>query len=326
MAHNKERLLLLLKELMDNTDELHEYTIKDLISLYEKNGLSADPRTIRDDIAKLQEAGFDVVDTPRRGKPTVYCYSRTFSNEEVQMIIDAVSAAKSISSGQGTSLVLRLLKLKNKNAGPAPYTPETEVSGHEKIPNRNLLVTIQMITQAIRQGKKISYQYYDYGLDKKRILHNDGELYIYSPYGFAWDEDRYYLLGQVDKRPGIINPVRTDLLANVQVLEEAAVPAPKDFSVRKYSDKVFKMFGGEESEVTLEADNRLMKKFIDRFGDAFTVKPASETTFCATVTVPVSPTFFSWVFQYNGRVRITAPEKVRAEYAGMLRRLLAYYE
>ena len=79
----------------------------------------------------------------------------------------------------------------------------------------------------------------------------------------------------MDKRPGIINPVRMDLLTNVKILDEDAVPAPPGFSPGKYADKVFKMFGGEETEVILEAENTLVKKFIDRFGDSFSIRKAS---------------------------------------------------
>ena len=49
-------------------------------------------------------------------------------------------------------------------------------------------------------------------------------------------------------------------------------------------------------------------------------------SFFATVRVSISPTFFSWVFQYNGRIRIVEPETVTQEYAGMLGRLLRYYQ
>ncbi|MBR3187792.1 MAG: WYL domain-containing protein, partial [Lachnospiraceae bacterium] len=120
--------------------------------------------------------------------------------------------------------------------------------------------------------------------------------------------------------------VRTDLLTNVKILDEDAVPAPPGFSPGKYADKVFKMFGGEETEVILEAENTLVKKFIDRFGDSFSIRKASSTSFFATVWVSISPTFFSWVFQYNGRIRIVEPEIVTQEYAGMLGRLLRYYQ
>lgn len=199
---------------------------------------------------------------------------------------------------------------------------DADVSNHTETPNRNMYATIQIVSSAIAQKKKIRYQYYDYNLRLERILHNDGEVYFYSPYGFAWNEDLYYLLGRVDKRPDIINPIRVDLMCHVEILDEEARPAPPDFSAKKYSDKVFKMFGGEETEVTLEADKSLVRKFIDRFGNNFAITGVTKDTFHATVQVSVSPTFFGWIFQYNGLIRILRPREVLDRYMDMLIRLL----
>ena len=325
MANNRERLLFLLKTLMDNTDATHDLTLKDLEAIYKENGISGTPKTIRADFQTLEEMGFHVVASPNAGKATVYSYEQTFEGPELKMIIDAVSAAKFISPGNTQMLIRKLLGLTSRTAADE-ILQNLDPTDHHESPNRKLFDTIQVITRARDLKKKISYQYYDYNLQKKLILHNNGEVYTYSPYDFAWNEDRYYLLGCVDKRPGIINPVRMDLLTNVKILDEDAVPAPPGFSPGKYSDTVFTMFGGEETEVILEAENTLVKKFIDRFGDSFSIRKASSTTFFATVRVSISPTFFSWVFQYNGRIRIVEPEIVTQEYAGMLGRLLRYYQ
>ena len=40
MANNRERLLFLLKTLMDNTDATHDLTLKDLEAIYKENGIS----------------------------------------------------------------------------------------------------------------------------------------------------------------------------------------------------------------------------------------------------------------------------------------------
>ena len=324
MANNKERLLFLLRKLMDYTDEVHDYTIKQLIDLYEENGMSANVKTVRNDIDKLIEAGFKIVKTTEPGKPTYYSYYQPFNGAELKLILDALGAAKFISPEVSEELAGKLRALANKHVQDE-LLANTDVSGHYDSPNRNFYATIQVISQAIAEGKKISFQYYDYNLNKERILHNDGEIYTYSPYGFAWNEDRYYLLGQVDKRPDVINPFRVDLMCHISILDENALPAPPGFSPAQYSNTVFKMFGGEEKAVTLEADNSLIKKIIDRFGDRFTTTIASDKTFYAEIQAAVSPTFFAWVFQYNGKIRIAGPSDVQEQYTAMLKRTLAAY-
>ena len=323
-AKNKERLLFLLRYLMDHTDEDNECTLNDLVTVFKENGTPATIKTIRNDLEKLKESGFEISENTDTGKPTYYSYKQSFNGADLKMIIDAVSAAKFISQRDCNELVSKLISLANINATKELFS-DTDPGSHHETPNRNLYGTIMVILAAKSEGKKISYQYYDYGIDKSRVLHNNGEVYVYSPYGFAWNEDRYYLLGRVDKRPDVINPVRVDLMCNVKILDEDALPAPANFAAKQYSEKVFGMFGGEEADVVLEAENGLMKKFIDRFGDSFAVSKVSDQAFRATVRVSISPTFFSWVFQYDGRVKIISPSDVTEQYSGMLERLLAYY-
>lgn len=81
-----------------------------------------------------------------------------------------------------------------------------------------------------------------------------------------------------------------------------------------YCRKVFGMYSGDVVDVVIEALNRLMKKFVDRFGDNFESWPASADRFRAKATVSISPTFFGWVFEYNGDMTIVEPAEVKEQY------------
>lgn len=324
MAKNKERLLFLLKSLMNTSDGASDYTLKELEELYENNGLSATQKTIRNDISKLIEAGFEIEEYSEPGKPTHYSCRLTFEKPELKMIIDAVMAANFISASKCQQLVEKLMSLAGENAKDV-LSSGTDTSSHLTKPNAGFFINIDTISEAIRQKKKIRFQYFDYNLKKQRILHNDGEVYTYSPFGFTWNDDRYYILGIVDKRPGIINPMRVDLITNLSLLDDDALPKPEGFSLSQYSQTILRMYQGEETTVVLEADNSLVKKFIDQYGEGFRITRASDQTFYATITASVSPTFFSWVFQYDGKIQIVSPDEVRNQYADMLSRLLAYY-
>ena len=79
------------------------------------------------------------------------------------------------------------------------------------------------------------------------------------------------------------------------------------------------MYDGVDQEVDLICDNALMKNLVDHFGDDFIVRAESKETFRATVKVSVSRTFYAWVFQFAGGIRIAGPESVREEYMEMLK-------
>ena len=53
-----------------------------------------------------------------------------------------------------------------------------------------------------------------------------------------------------------------------------------------------------------------MNYIVDRFGDKVDTVPGDCGHFRAVAEVSVSQTFFAWVFQFNGDIRITAPEEV----------------
>ena len=71
------------------------------------------------------------------------------------------------------------------------------------------------------------------------------------------------------------------------------------------------MFQGEETEVTLECTNEMMRYIIDRFGEEVETWNSSDDTFNVKVHVTDSPTFYGWVFSFAGKVRITGPDRIR---------------
>ena len=58
---------------------------------------------------------------------------------------------------------------------------------------------------------------------------------------------------------------------------------------------------------------------IDRFGEDVCVFPNDKNTFRAVATVAASNVFYSWVFGFGGKVKISSPEQVKKQYADMLR-------
>lgn len=68
------------------------------------------------------------------------------------------------------------------------------------------------------------------------------------------------------------------------------------------------------TKVRLRCDNKLMNYVIDRFGDDVQTITATKTQFDAVVNISVSQTFYAWVFQFAGGMRIMSPKPVREQY------------
>ena len=193
-----------------------------------------------------------------------------------------------------------------------------DVVNRIKPDNEQIYYIIDAINDAINAGKQISFQYYDYTGLKKKVLKNKGEVYKLSPYKLLWCGDYYYVLGYSEKKNKVIN-FRVDRIASKpEILDKDIIPMPDDFDIENYTKEVFFMFSGEKVLVDLRCDNSLMKTMVDRFGEDVTTLAYDMTSFRVQTEVSASPTFFGWVFGFNGKVQILAPESVKEQYRQMI--------
>ena len=81
----------------------------------------------------------------------------------------------------------------------------------------------------------------------------------------------------------------------------------------------FRMFAGDDIEVVLECRDDMMKYIIDEFGEEVETRKVTEDTFRAKVIVADSPTFYGWIFSFEGKIRIVEPEEIRDKYRSMVK-------
>lgn len=310
----KKRLLMLIKLLQDHTDEDHPVSTRDIMAYYKENGMSSDRKTLDADIKLLQEQGFDLIKI-KSSPNKYYIASREFELPELKLLIDAVQSSRFITEKKSRELSKKLAGLASAEQAKE-LDRHTGVNGRAKSTNEQQLYTVDTITKAINEKKKIRYQYQEYDGKKRKILRNDGEVYVLSPYMLYWNEDFYYVVGYSDKRE-CITAFRVDRIVNIEILDEKAVKKPKGFKVSDYSSSIFGMYSGPEAEVELECRNDLMKYIIDRFGEKIKVRPTENGTFLTTVTVELSPVFYGWVFQFGGGIWIMGPREVIEKYEEM---------
>lgn len=89
---NSTRSLLILKYLLEQTDESHTITIAEINNLLTKQNLSGDRKTIRECIAELQTVGYDIK-CIRKTQNHYYINKRDFSLAEVKLLVDAVQSS-----------------------------------------------------------------------------------------------------------------------------------------------------------------------------------------------------------------------------------------
>lgn len=316
-ADSKGRILFLLELLRRETDEEHPLSTQEIVEQVRAAGYSANRRTVRDDIDLLTEMGTDIIPVKTGHSNSFFIGAREFELAEVKLLIDAVSSARFIGPGKSGELIGRLSGLVSRHQaeglGRRVYTNE-----RIKADNPSIYYTVDQIFRAIDDNRKVSFQYIEFDADRKKILRNNGERYTNSPYALEWNEDFYYLIGYSEKRRRVLT-FRVDRITKLRILKAERIPEPEGFSVADFTKKVFEMYDGEETEVTLLCENAVMKYLIDRFGGDIETERVSEGCFQAKVRVSASRTFYGWVFGFAGQIRITGPEKAWAEYEDMAR-------
>lgn len=316
VIRNKQRPFKLLRYLYENTDENHPVSTAELVRIFQAEDAHASRKTIKDDIDILVDEGFDVV-TIRSTQNSFFLGNRFLEVPEIKLLIDAISSCRFVSSEKSALLVDKLMQLVSKGQAEK-ITRQMYVADRVKANNHQLLYIVDTITDAINEGKKISFQYFDFDASKEKFLRHDGAEYIVSPYALLWDDNHYYMCGFSDSREFITN-YRVDRMCNTHKTEEAAVQRPDDFDIEEYVQHQIRMFQGEDKEVVLECNNDMMKYVIDQFGEDVETWKASDSAFCAKVYVADSPTFYGWVFPFEGKIRISGPDEIRDKYQAMVR-------
>ena len=310
---NKQRPFRLLKYLYENTDEEHPISTTELVRIFVAEDAHAKRKTVKDDIDVLVGEGFDVV-TVRGRNNSFFLGTRKFELPEVKLLIDTVSSSRFISAEKSETLINKLTDMVSRHQAEKVcrhlYTAE-----HVKADNKQIYYIVDAVTDAINEGKKISFQYIDYDGKKEKCLRHDGAEYSVSRYALVWDDSHYYMCGYSDAKQMIVN-YRVDRMCNTEIKDEKAVALPEGFSMDDYVRKQFHMFAGDETEVILECRDDMMKYIIDQFGEEVETR---KDTFQAKVHVADSPTFYGWVFPFEGKIQIVEPEEIREKYRSMVK-------
>ena len=313
---SKLRPLYLAKILYEQTDEEHYLTTVQLINiLEEKYGISAHRQTIKSEIELLRKFGIEIEEVKSVQNRYNIC-SREFENSELKLLIDAVESAKFITARKSKELVAKLSSLAG-DYGAEKLKRNVCCEGRIKSDNERIYIIVDTINEAINEGKKISFPYFQYNVKKQHQLKHDGEAYVLSPLHLVWNGDFYYLVGVAEDNT--IRNFRVDRIAKCPtILEENSSQAPEDFNIDDYINTTFRMFNAEHTDVELLCDNDVIDSIIDRFGENIKITEAATENFKITVNVATSHIFYSWIFGFGGKVKILGPDAVREEYVAML--------
>ena len=319
-SNQKEKILHLMKILLDQTDETHKLSVNDLIAKLAALDIKAERKTIYDDIETLRQFGFDII-MEKSKSYGYYIGKRDFELPELKLLADAVQSSKFITERKTMQLIKKLEGLMSKHDA-GKLRRQVYVQNRVKSMNESIYYSVDALHEAISEDKKISFKYFTYDVQKNQIFRRGGDLYIVSPAALTWNEENYYLIAYSDERKSITH-FRVDRMSCVKKLPEQRHAAAKGFKLAEYSKKVFGMFSGEEAEVKLRVNNKLISGVIDRFGKDVIMIPDGDTHFTIRVRVAISPIFYGWLFQFGDLCEVIEPQSIKNELINRAKDFLA---
>ncbi len=321
----KSKILYLAKIFSENTDEEHGLTVNELIDALDAIGISAERKSIYDDIETLRAFGMEI--EMRKDKNFRYhLISRSFELPELKLLVDSVQSSKFITHKKSMELIRKLEGFTSRYQAQK-LSRQVYVSNRVKTMNESIYYNVDFIHEAISTNSKISYKYFDWNADKEKELRHGGKSYSVSPFALTADDENYYLIAY-DSESDKIKHYRVDKMLNIKILDEKRDGTQKfeNFDLAIYAKRTFSMYHGDETLVTLRCKNEMSGVIIDRFGRDETFFKRDDGHFDVNVKVAVSHVFLSWLMMFVGDIEVIAPTSVRDEMASLAQKALEKYK
>lgn len=320
--NQKLRILYTKQLLEEQTDSEHGLSVSDINEALERLGVSADRKTVYDDLMRLEEYGMDIVRTGG-GRSTDYrLVSRDFEVAELKLLADAVQSARFLSNSKSAALIKKLSSLTSVHEAKS-LRREIYMSDRLSTENEQVYYAVDAIHDAMEEDVKISFLYFDYGINKEKVYRHGGATYTVSPWGLIFSDGNYYMVAY-DSEYGGMKHYRIDKMERTQLLKahRDGREEGEELDISAYAKRMFGMFSGEETLVTLRAENRLSGVMMDRFGRDVTYFKTDDAHFELNVKVSVSPQFLGWIMSFGKALTIVGPHEVVEKYRSLAKEIL----
>ena len=323
--NQKMKLYYLAKIMLQRTDDEHGLGIMQIKKLLEEYGVTADRKSLYDDMDALREMGIDII-CERSGKDYFYHVgSKHFDIAELKLLVDAIQSSKFITAKKSDDLIKKLTSMASRYEAEQ-LNRQVTVRGRVKNMNESIYYSVDDVHRAIAENRKIKFEYMTWTPDKELVKRRE-EPYVVSPWALTWDDENYYLIAY-DEDADRIKHFRVDKIKKVRVLDElrAGKSKFKEFDLAKYAKMNFGMFGGETVNVKIAFANEMVGVFIDRFGRDISIRPSKTKGWSETnVDVCMSSQFLGWIFALGPNVKILGPKAVVKEFKAELEDRMRIY-
>jgi len=312
-------LLRILQILQDHSGAMRPLKQTEILDyLDEEYDLVIDRKTLSRKLALLENAGYEIERIPRKG---VYI-SRSLTDAELHFLADAVLSNKYITKEETLDLIKRITAY-GSNRFKDRIKQVAMLDEMDKAAYSEFFRNIELIDQAKKREKRLSFVYYRYDSDME--MHR-GKEHEVSPYQLIFHNQRYYLVAK-DEAKGDMVHYRVDRIRDMKVTQTDitdihAVPGYKSGMPYRAISALPYFFPDAPRLIMFRAEKGLLETLIDFFGKKnIHIKSVKDDVIEGSVnTSPMALTY--WAKQSAPSFEVLAPkdirEKIRADLAAAM--------
>lgn len=323
----KIKLVKILEILRQDSDEDNYIETSEILSKLATMGIICDRRTLAADIEVLNSYGYEVLSEKSPGKPNKYCViDRSFDVPELRILIDAVQASSFITPKKTEELIDKIADLGGSHRAELLRRNIVKFNT-TKSTNENIFYSISEINAAIENGKKVSFEYFDFNEKHERVYRRSGKRYYVNPLATIYDDDNYYLICYYGRFEGVVH-YRIDRMDRVEMVVNQPIDVynGEPIDLKRHKKTLFGMFQGEEQLVEFQADASILDPIFDIFGDKVEITSDENGKLRFKAAVQLSPTFYGWCLSFGDKLQVDGPNEVVEKVVEYIHSLIQGYK
>lgn len=246
-----------------------------------------------------------------------------------RLLIDSVKSLKSLKDKDKQFLVDVIIRLTDSDGREAlkKESDKNPITGYN---SSFSLIGIDALENAIINNEKAEFRYFDLGVDETKNYRYNGQPKTVEPIKLERDGNNYYLICHCEGAEKDQKSYRIDKMDDIKHLEGEKISDAAQQHKDNYAEDGVKisMYGGRTEEVTLVLDRKFVQYIKEKCSENNTelkIEGLGNDMCRASFNTQISPTFFSWVFQFGDKMKIEGPESVVNECRERLQSIMGLY-
>ena len=318
----------LIRILKENTDRNHPMLQKDLLSELRKRDEKINRTTVWNALNDLIEHSLETrvhhlgeeseaeETTDKRQYYTNLYYDQEFTEAELRWLIDGILYSRNVPHAERDIIIGKLCELGNKHFQKHMNMKKIRRLSEDEPMNEYLFDNINVINQAVEEGKKITAVYNYMGTDYRlHPVYGDPDYHqLLNPYAMVIRNGFYFLICNKDNYDDLTH-YRIDRMTDVQIDSRTmkSVRELKGFhgglDIQEYMEHNINMAFGEPALITFIAKRNAIPDIIDTFGKGVSFSPGHDGHYNCTVRIPLYD-MERWAMQSWDKIIVTSPPEL----------------